>query len=521
MLNGTSFDRITIQGIITANKIRIVMGVAFILVVGSAAGENPLPVNLLHFIGLGIFVLITVVNQLIVTRGKQSTFLLYATIIYEASLPTMLKLSHVLSGNAQQAINESTVFSAYWILLIISMLQNKRRFVLLSGITMAVEYVTLIILAIFVWNVPVVLGREVPLSLVIDNEIAKVILIIGGMAICVRILKNLNAFAREAMETGTVAEERSFILEKVIGKATDLNRELVKISADQNVICTSFTELSEDQAAMSEQLSAMHEEQLSSIESIYGSTAMQSGEAEKARRLIINLRESQGRVIDLGTKVLKENQSITTSSRDTRDRLGKMIGTMNVISEGGRSITAFIAVINDITDRINLLSLNAAIEAARAGEHGKGFAVVADEIGKLAQATADNSKEISSQLERITGDIGNGVAMVSSTKDAVDTITVVIENINTTVDSVRTALMEQDRILGEVEKQAVTMEELSRSIASATSEQRHSMEESSKSVQHLTEMAQSINKNNLEIIRSSETIGLKAKELGETIEATK
>ena len=238
---------------------------------------------------------------------------------------------------------------------------------------------------------------------------------------------------------------------------------------------------------MSEQLSAMHEEQFSSIESIYGSTATQSGEAEKSLRLILNLRESQGRVIELGNQVLKENQSITASSMDTRDRLGKMIGTMNVISEGGRSITAFIAVINDITDRINLLSLNAAIEAARAGEHGKGFAVVADEIGKLAQATADNSKEISSQLERITGDIGNGVTMVSSTKDAVDSITSVIENINTTVENVRAALVEQERILGEVEKQAVTMEELSKSIASATSEQRHSMEESSKSVQRLTE----------------------------------
>ena len=350
---------------------------------------------------------------------------------------------------------------------------------------------------------------------------AAFILLIGGMAICVRILKNLNAFAREAVETGTVAEERSFILEKVINKATDLNRELVKISGDQSRICATFTELSEDQASMSEQLSAMHEEQLSSIESITGSTATQSGEAEKSRRLIQNLRESQGRVIELGTKVLNENRSVTASSRDTRDRLGKMIETMNVISEGGRSITAFIAVINDITDRINLLSLNAAIEAARAGDHGKGFAVVADEIGKLAQATADNSKEISSQLERITGDIGNGVSMVSSTKDAVDSITAVIENINSTVDSVRQALVEQERILGQVEKQAATMEELSRSIASATSEQRHSMEESSNSVQRLTEMAQTINHNNLEIIRYSETIGQKAKELGETIEAAR
>jgi hypothetical protein len=47
------------------------------------------------------------------------------------------------------------------------------------------------------------------------------------------------------------------------------------------------------------------------------------------------------------------------------------------------------------------------------------------------------------------------------------------------------------------------------------------MEESSNSVQRLTEMAQTINHNNLEIIRYSETIGQKAKELGDTIEAAR
>jgi methyl-accepting chemotaxis protein len=182
----------------------------------------------------------------------------------------------------------------------------------------------------------------------------------------------------------------------------------------------------------------------------------------------------------------KETEAVTTS-------ITKVDESMSQIQESGIQIEDIVGVITDISNRTNLLSLNAAIEAAKAGDYGKGFAVVADEVGKLAEKSAASVIEIQQLIETSTSNIQVGTEVIQDTRKVLQRIIQLVQQISTMTNKVAIKLTEQNRNMTEVAHSAEGVVSISEHNSASAQELSGTVKQIARTMESLQQMADKIN----------------------------
>lgn len=248
---------------------------------------------------------------------------------------------------------------------------------------------------------------------------------------------------------------------------------------------------------------------------------------DEAKQAMSEIQDSIQHATSNTDKVVDFSEKTLLATQTGSDAVDKAINQMNRIQDvvtqaaklvlklGDRSneIGNIVDAISGIAEQTNLLALNAAIEAARAGEQGRGFAVVADEVGKLAEQSAEATKQISVLIRQIQGDTDQAVqAMTAGTKEVetgaevVETAATSFSDISVSVNTISEQIKDIYQIVRQVERDServtTSIDRLSnvskdavaqvQSVSASTEEQLAFFQEIAQASQDLNGMAESL-----------------------------
>ena len=285
--------------------------------------------------------------------------------------------------------------------------------------------------------------------------------------------------------TGAIADSINFTIEELrtlvkgINSATD---QVAKATTDAQSISNRLYEASQRQNKEIQQASASVLQMAQSINEVSQTAAQSARVAQQS----LAAAEKGGQAVHNQIAGMNE---IRSQIQDTAKRIKRL-------GESSLEIGEIVELISDITEQTNVLALNAAIQAASAGEAGRGFTVVAEEVQRLAERSAEATKQIEAIVKSIQADTQDAVAAMEKSTVGVVEGTKLSDAAGQALDEIRKVSRELAELIGgisaQTQKQSASVSDVNRGmqgILKITEETTEGTKQTNVSIGQLTKLA--------------------------------
>ena len=288
--------------------------------------------------------------------------------------------------------------------------------------------------------------------------------------------------------TGAIADSVNFAVIEMRELVSQINRASIQVANESELAVSNAQAVSLSNMTQAEQISA-------------AAALMQEVTAGMRQ-----MSEQANSSSDMATDSLKAAEQGAQAVRDTitgmenmREQIQDTSKRIKRLGESSQRIGDIVALIDDIAEQTNILSLNAAIQASMAGEAGRGFAVVSDEVQSLAERSTEATKKIAELVTTIQNDTNDAVLSMEKATQQVVSGTKVADSAGKALAEIESMSQQLSQLVQGISagsnKQAETVTRVSEQVtqvSDSSTETSRKAQESANSIAKLLELAKDL-----------------------------
>ncbi|BCZ47514.1 methyl-accepting chemotaxis protein [Clostridium gelidum] len=226
----------------------------------------------------------------------------------------------------------------------------------------------------------------------------------------------------------------------------------------------------------------------------------------------------------IGDKAKKGNielEALISSIESLNNNFENFTISLNIVTNDIKDINEMTALINNISQQTNLLSLNAAIEAARAGEAGRGFSVVANEIRNLAEMSKDSAQKIYTIVAKVIQNTNEIVINTNNIHTDIKTQTLVVNDTITVFKDISDSVEKMIPTMYSIAKDFVALDSEKDSLVNNISNISSVSEEISATTQEIYASSEELSSASSVVANSAKKVSTLSTELNESFDQFK